>query len=336
MSRKVRNRSRRRLRRDQSGARAIAAKTPQHLLDELCVNTYELVHISVEEQHLIRKRINALSKSIDSFSDEELLSIVQDVRDEIAPHRPNLRRWIENIRQHAGSWVWCWGAASEAAVTDEMRDLIQKIANHLVLRDASCVHGSSVTGYMGVFDAAWASAIEATASRISQIATIPLRWVCDHVREVLSKRGNKKYRCPPHLRVSDRTELFGRVPPTMILVAPGGIGSMFEIFWNLVSGQLKELLLTCYTGNERPLPPMVLLDCKVPETGRWLWYSLECYLQDGVCGNFVKQIDVENVTILRVGIGESVTADDRKGAKIIYCESNEAAAKYIDDLYSSL
>ena len=190
--------------------------------------------------------------------------------------RAALQNWFDEIDNCPNDIIWTWGSANTSALShfpgmNEVITLISMLGHSLVLgestltgkpRRTGVLHGSSTTGIMGVEDMAFLHPnLQLSDEEQVPIYNIPLNWISLEVTEIPSKSGKKVHRCPPIMRLVDRTELFGRKVPTGIVVGPGGLGTSSELFWSLLSSQLRELLLTVFTGLSGNLPEVFLLDC---------------------------------------------------------------------------
>ena len=263
----------------------------------------------------------------------------------IAEWRGAFDRWWDAMRDPSrNGCVAGWGAAAEAAVHPVVEQFIDLIADELVPepRGASVTHGSSITGYMGRFDRAWSRRIKLENSSgggtRAEIITIPLRWIAEDVREIPAKSGDKKFRCPPHLLVSDRTELFGLCKPKMFIIAPGGLGTRFELYWALLAAQLRHMLLTCFTGIETALPEIFLLDHQL-KMGRQTVWACDGFLLDTkiqVFGKTIKQEHINHVTVLRCGSGPNLTSRKRRGFAVRHFRKPESLASYVGERYDAI
>lgn len=258
--------------------------------------------------------------------------------------RPGLRNWIKNLKDPGrNGCVLGWGAAADQSKHPQVVRIIRRCAQLLVPKPYSCglVHGSSITGYMGEFDRAWAHALSDNPDSPAYIGTIPLRWISEEVREIPAKNAAKQFRSPPNMLVTARTELFGLTSPKAIICAPGGLGTRFETYWFLLAGQLRNILLTFLTGWEGALPPVLMLDHLMedeysdPRRPEWQHDGVIVDFNRGVRQGTFKQHDIDHVTVIRVGKGDDIDGQ-RVGLRVKYFDDEEGAARFVQSEYARI
>lgn len=355
---------------DGSPLKTVGALNPIQLLDEIALGAYGGA-LNVERR-LLREG---------GMSEAEAYELVNRWREAKSS-------WHAAVDADTHPLVWLWGAASPSslwvpgskAVVQSCRAIGSELIGGISTNDGNrrlcgCCHGSSTTGFMGVWDRAWVDARKRFAEPDVPIFNIPLNWVAADFREIPAKNGAREHRCPPALRLSDRTDDFGRVQsqrckgkPALVLVAPGGLGSRYELFWALLSAQLRKLLLTCFSGWNGNIPQVVLLDYEldleerfdIPETpetaaarrklhgktlpemfearpgfaetirrNRWVWDGIVDDMRRMVLAGNAGQEHIKHVSVLRLGEGESITSENRLGPRVIYFTSAAELGEFV-------
>jgi len=327
---------------------------PDELRDLMEVDSYRRGHLWIE-------RLLLRQAGIGKRTAQRLVRTWRDARE----------RWHEALDADNSPRIGGWGAASDEALTafksvEAVVSIINYLGQFLVEgvntitgqpRNCGIVHGSSVTGFMGVWDRSWASAIKLCRKIFIPIINIPLNWVVKDIREIPAKSGKREFRCPPHLFLTHRTEAFARAKPKLIIVAPGGLGTRFEVYWALLSAQLRKLLLTAFTGWKH-IPEIVLLDYwmdldeepgEVPDkpevkvararareiakqtgmTSDWHYEGIRRDMVSAILGDAMSQRHIDHVTIVRVGKGDDIVGDERIGPSVRYFPQASDAAQWI-------
>lgn len=285
----------------------------------------------------------------------------EEVRKVINIWRPRKGQWVDRVfADRTPMNVW-WGSArnlvSERKDFKPVRDFAKRAGEITAEKQESVIHGSSTTGCMGLADRSFIDALRRMFTEDwrgrtrSRLYTIPLHWRSDKITETAAKNGLAKDRCPPHLKITDRTADFFVKEVERVITLPGGLGSFFEIFFFLISVQLRDSLCTVATPWKR-IPPLFLIDfeqnldwSKLEENGvnpeelglaqcQWYWQDLFQFLTKNVTLGSMNQSDIDRVYIIRIGKGKNydLPVGQHVGPRILYFETAELAAEFVMSL----
>jgi predicted Rossmann-fold nucleotide-binding protein len=279
------------------------------------------------------------------------------VKAAITQWKPKKARWVKLITNDSSPLNVWWGSARKKIVEQIEFEPLIRFAEHAakitVKNEESIIHGSSTTGCMGLANRCFVDAARAafgadwrTKSR-SRLYTIPLHWRSDEITELAAKDGAADHRCPPHVKITDRTADFFVKEVERIFTLPGGMGSFFEIFFYLINVQLSGPLCTVASTWKR-VPPLFLLDYQpnndwsdltaagvdIQQLGignsEWYWQDLFLFLLKNVRVGTFNQRDVDRVYIIRIGKGQNydLPVGQHVGPRVLYFDTPEAAAEF--------
>lgn len=221
------------------------------------------------------------------------------------------QRWLQAVNSPQMWWALSWGTARDRAVTSLQKELAEAIADRLVRLRVGLITGGG-PAIMGLYDHLWRESIsDHGVGEMVKTAVVPLFWTGDN-REPLSCHAEREFTAPAQVTLDDRTALFFVVRNTAIILvsASSGIGSREELARALVGLQLRNQIITGFSGIESAkLPRVVLLDEYNTKIREWRFSGLQ---QDWAMSVYNECVDQSLFGLLHIiRIGDYPRPEDR-------------------------